>query len=135
MVPMGYYTGKDLPTYEYLAHQFCVCDAWHASVPGDTWPNRLYSLAGREGEKVHPSLLDRLKHLAPGAVKAIENAPIYDVAAFTHHLDDQPVALVLARPGHPPRRRQPLPPPVHARQLQLLRPQESRLRHRSWARP
>jgi phospholipase C len=88
MVPMGYYTGKDLPTYEFFAHQFCVCDAWHASVPGDTWPNRLYSLAGREGEKVHPSLLDRLKHLAPGAIKAIENAPIYDVAAFTHHLDD-----------------------------------------------
>ncbi len=88
MVPMGYYTGKDLPTYEFLAHQFCVCDAWHASVPGDTWPNRLYSLAGREGEKVHPSLIDRLKHLAPGAIKSIENAPIYDVAAFTHHLDD-----------------------------------------------
>jgi phospholipase C len=88
MVPMGYYTAKDLPTYEYLAHQFCVCDAWHASVPGDTWPNRLYSLAAREGQKVHPSLLDRLKHLAPGAIKAIENAPIYDVAAFTRHLDD-----------------------------------------------
>jgi phospholipase C len=89
MVPMGYYTGKDLPTYDFLAHQFCVCDAWHASVPGDTWPNRLYSLAGREGEKVHPGLLDRLKHLAPGAITAIENAPIYDVAAFTHHLDDR----------------------------------------------
>ncbi len=88
MVPMGYYTGKDLPAYDYLAHQFCVCDAWHASVPGDTWPNRLYSLAGREGEKVHPSLLDRLKHLAPGEITAIENAPIYDVAAFTRHLDD-----------------------------------------------
>jgi phospholipase C len=89
MVPMGYYTGKDLPTYDYLARQFCVCDAWHASVPGDTWPNRLYSLAGREGEKVHPSVIDRLKHLLPGAVKAIENAPIYDVEAFTHHLDDR----------------------------------------------
>ena len=88
MVPMGYYTAKDLPTYDFLAHHFCVCDAWHASVPGDTWPNRLYSLAGREGEKVHPSLLDRLKHLAPGAIKALENAPIYDVAAFTHHLED-----------------------------------------------
>jgi phospholipase C len=88
MVPMGYYTAKDLPTYDFLAHQFCVCDAWHASVPGDTWPNRLYSLAGREGEKVHPSVIDRLKHLLPAAVKAIENAPIYDVEAFTRHLDD-----------------------------------------------
>jgi phospholipase C len=45
---MGYDTGKDLPTYDYLARQYCVCDAWHSSVPGDTWPNRLYALAGRE---------------------------------------------------------------------------------------
>ena len=89
MVPMGYYTGKDLPTYDFLAKQFCVCDAWHASVPGDTWPNRLFSIAGREGEKVHPSLIDRLSHLLPGAVKAIEHAPIYDVPAFTRHLDDK----------------------------------------------
>src|SRR5690349_9961452 len=43
MVPMGHYTGKDVPVYDYLARTFCVCDAWHASVPGDTWPNRLYS--------------------------------------------------------------------------------------------
>jgi phospholipase C len=33
MVPMGYYTSKDLPVYDHLAHGFCVCDAWHASVP------------------------------------------------------------------------------------------------------
>ena len=29
--------------------QYCVCDAWHSSIPGDTWPNRLYAMAGREG--------------------------------------------------------------------------------------
>ena len=34
-------------------------------------------------------MIDRLKHLLPGAVKAIENAPIYDVEAFTRHLDDR----------------------------------------------
>jgi phospholipase C len=78
MVPMGYYTAKDLPTYEFLAHNFCVCDAWHASVPGDTWPNRLFSLAGREGEKVK----------LPVHLKPLEGAPIYDVPAFTRHLDD-----------------------------------------------
>ncbi len=51
-VPMGYYTGKDLPTYDHLAHTYCVCDAWHSSVPGDTWPNRLYAVAGREQPQV-----------------------------------------------------------------------------------
>ena len=90
MVPMGYYTGKDVPVYDHLAHNYCVCDAWHASVPGDTWPNRLYSLTGREGEKVHPSLLERVGKLLPGhALKALEGAPIFDVPAFTRQLDDE----------------------------------------------
>ncbi len=51
-VPMGYYTGKDMPTYDHLAHTYCVCGAWHSSVPGATWPNRLYAVAGREGQQV-----------------------------------------------------------------------------------
>src|SRR5947209_19278643 len=41
MVPMGHYGSKDLPTYDFLARNFCVCDAWHAAVPGDPCPNRL----------------------------------------------------------------------------------------------
>ena len=88
VVPMGYYGSKDLPTYDFLAHNFCVCDNWHASVPGDTWPNRLYSLTGREGEKVHPPLLDKLAGLF-GPLKVLAGAPIYDVPAFTRHLDDR----------------------------------------------
>jgi hypothetical protein len=43
---MGYYTGDDLPVYDFLARHFCVCDHWYSSVPGSTWPNRLFSLAG-----------------------------------------------------------------------------------------
>jgi phospholipase C len=87
MVPMGYYASKDLPAYDFLARNFCVCDAWHSSVPGDTWPNRLYSLTGREGEKVHPGFLDQLAGLA-GPLKILAGAPIYDVPAFTRQLDD-----------------------------------------------
>ena len=66
---MGYYTAQHLPVYDYLARNFCVCDAWHSSIPGDTWPNRLYSLAGRQGQKIgyKPNsasrLLARLKGL------------------------------------------------------------------------
>lgn len=44
---MGYYNAADLPMYDFLARQFCVCDRWHSSVPGATWPNRLYSISGR----------------------------------------------------------------------------------------
>jgi phospholipase C len=44
---MGYYTDQQLPAYDFLARQYCVCDRWFSSVPGATWPNRLYALSGR----------------------------------------------------------------------------------------
>jgi phospholipase C len=31
-----------LPTLSALAQEFCLCDRWFSSVPGPTWPNRLY---------------------------------------------------------------------------------------------
>jgi phospholipase C len=88
-VPMGYYEGKDLVTYDHLARTYCVCDAWHASVPGDTWPNRLYAVAGREGASVfHKSdLLDLLTRI-PG-FKKVRGFPIYDERAFTHQLNER----------------------------------------------
>lgn len=56
-VVMGYYDAKDVPVYDSLASQFLVCDRWHASVPGPTIPNRLYSIAGTSGGLVtSPSL-------------------------------------------------------------------------------
>jgi phospholipase C len=86
--PMRYFTGEHLPVYDHLARNYAVCDRWHSSVPGDTWPNRLYSLAGREADSVAKDigLLDRVVH-AP-LWQQLKNVPIYDVAAFTRHLDD-----------------------------------------------
>jgi phospholipase C len=80
-VPMGYYTAKDLPTYDHLARTFCVCDAWHSSVPGDTWPNRLFSVAGHEGPRVELGG-------GIGPFQALKGAPIFDVKAFTRQLHD-----------------------------------------------
>jgi phospholipase C len=92
VVPMGYYTAKDVPIYDHLARNYCVCDAWHSSVPGDTWPNRLFALAGHEAAKHPPALLERLLGALGGAAapaaKALRGAPIYDVRAFTHQLAD-----------------------------------------------
>jgi phospholipase C len=85
--PMGYYGAQDVPTYDFLARTYCVCDAWHSSVPGDTWPNRLFALAGHEVDRSAESLLERLdeavRHLIPG----VDKAPIFDVHAFTRQLD------------------------------------------------
>jgi len=34
---------EQLPILNALAREFAVCDNWHASIPGPTWPNRLFS--------------------------------------------------------------------------------------------
>ena len=91
-VPMGHFGGDHLPVYRHLAHNFCVCDAWHSSIPGDTWPNRLYSLAGREGPSIghKPGLLGELIKDIKGLplVGKIAGAPIFEVEAFTRQLHD-----------------------------------------------
>jgi phospholipase C len=92
-VPMGHYGAQHLPVYDHIARNFCVCDAWHSSVPGDTWPNRLFALAGEESEKIGykrsfwSKLLASLVGL-PG-VKGLRDAPIYAVDAFTRQLEDR----------------------------------------------
>jgi len=85
-LPMGYYAKQHLPTYDFLARQFCVCDAWHSSVPGDTWPNRLFALAGREGPKALPGVLKLLPALFKRQLSLLRHAPIYKVEAFTRQL-------------------------------------------------
>jgi phospholipase C len=92
-VPMGYFTAEHLPVYDHLAKNFCVCDQWHASIPGDTWPNRLFAISGQEAERVGyqrtlwAHLLAALQGL-PG-VKGLRDAPIYEVRAFTHELEER----------------------------------------------
>jgi phospholipase C len=88
-LPMGYYSKRHLPTYDFLARHFCVCDAWHSSVPGDTWPNRLFALAGREGPRALPGLLERVRRLFKHRLLLLEDAPIYEVEAFTRELAEE----------------------------------------------
>jgi phospholipase C len=72
---MGYYTGADLPVYDHLAREFCLCDRWFCAVPGATWPNRLYAAAGR----------------ADGS-KDNQRVPIYNLPTFVRHLDAREVS-------------------------------------------
>jgi len=44
---MGYYDASDLPVYDFLATEFAIADRWFSSVPGATWPNRLYMISGK----------------------------------------------------------------------------------------
>jgi phospholipase C len=43
---MGYYDESDLPFYYALARTFSISDRHFSSVPGPTWPNRLFYFAG-----------------------------------------------------------------------------------------
>ncbi len=88
-LPMGYYTARHLPTYDFLARHYCVCDAWHSSVPGDTWPNRIFALAGREGPRDLPSLIERIENRLGHHLSFLDDAPIYNVAAFTQQLTEE----------------------------------------------
>jgi phospholipase C len=44
--PMGYYTREVLPFAYSLADTFTVANRWFCSVPGPTYPNRRFLLAG-----------------------------------------------------------------------------------------
>jgi phospholipase C len=68
---MGYYDADDLPVYDHLASAYCVVDRWFSSVPGATWPNRLYAAAGR----------------AAGS-RDDRSPPLYALASFPRHLDE-----------------------------------------------
>jgi phospholipase C len=43
---MGYYKRADIPFQFALAEAFTICDAYHSSVLGPTWPNRMYLMTG-----------------------------------------------------------------------------------------
>ena len=105
-IPMGYYNGSDLPVYDHLTREFCACDRWFCSVPGATWPNRLYAACGQ----------------AAGS-KDGRRVPIYDVPSFVRHLETQQgaLALVLARRRHASLHRREVPSWLHG-QVRVLRP-------------
>jgi phospholipase C len=43
---MGYFNRADIPFQFALAEAFTICDAYHCSVLGPTWPNRMYWMTG-----------------------------------------------------------------------------------------
>jgi phospholipase C len=70
---MGYNNAADLPVYDHLASQFAVCDRWFSSIPGSTWPNRLYAVSGSAAGS-----RDDLPLNLP---------PLYHRPSFVRHLD------------------------------------------------
>lgn len=40
------FTPDQLPVLNFLARNYAVCDSWFSSMPGPTWPNRFFAVAG-----------------------------------------------------------------------------------------
>ena len=58
---MGFYPAGFLRSLHTLAESFTVCDRWFSSVPGPTWPNRLFALSGTsKGRVLMPESIDEL---------------------------------------------------------------------------
>lgn len=43
---MGYYDAEALPTFDFLARHYTICDNWFAPLPSGTQANRLMAMAG-----------------------------------------------------------------------------------------
>ena len=59
-----------LPALATLAREFAVCDAWFSSLPGQTWPNRIFVHAATSDGRIDNKLYD------------------YDIDTIYHRLED-----------------------------------------------
>jgi phospholipase C len=57
---MKCYTPAQLPVLHALASEFAVCDNWHASLPGPTWPNRMFAHAASSGGLDHSPTIQEI---------------------------------------------------------------------------
>ena len=57
---MKCFTPGQLPVLSALAREFALCDNWHASMPGPTWPNRMFVHAASSGGLDHSPTTDEI---------------------------------------------------------------------------
>ena len=57
---MKCYQPQQLPVLNALAREFAICDNWHASMPGPTWPNRLFVHAASSGGLDHSPSVEEI---------------------------------------------------------------------------
>jgi phospholipase C len=67
-----------LPVTNALAREFAVCDAWFSSLPGPTWPNRFFAMAGSSGGlDDSPSTADTIASVSVGGYR-FYNGTVFD---------------------------------------------------------
>jgi phospholipase C len=98
--PMGYWTEDDLPFYSALARTFALSDRWFCSLPGPTFPNRRFLIAGTANgliDDVPTGMIDY-----PGTGTMFDLLDRHDIAwANYHHVAGRRIFLkrILGAPG------------------------------------
>lgn len=98
---MSCFTPQQLPILNTLAKEFAVCDNWFSSLPGPTFPNRFFLLAGTSGGLDNsPGKLDIVSGTTVEGYR-FENGNIFDLLDDycidwkIFEGDDFPVSFVL----------------------------------------
>jgi phospholipase C len=95
---MGYHTADQVPTYNFLAANFAICDRWFASLPTDTWPNRLYGMTGGSGNDVDTPSTTLVETNPPGFnLKSIFEVLQEQGVDWSYYFSDFPFGLVFQR--------------------------------------
>jgi phospholipase C len=75
---MNCYSPTQLPVLHALAAEFVVCDNWHASMPGSTWPNRMFVHAASSGGLDHSPSIAEIADWETLAGFSFKNGTIFD---------------------------------------------------------
>lgn len=73
---MECYTPDQLPVISTLAREFAISDAWYASVPTQTWPNRAYFHLGTSRGKINNYPYDPFDYDVPTIFNVLEQQKI-----------------------------------------------------------
>jgi phospholipase C len=77
-VLMNCYSPTQLPVLHALAAEFVVCDDWHASMPGPTWPNRMFIHAASSSGLDHSPTIAEIADWEALAGFSFRNGTIFD---------------------------------------------------------
>ncbi|MGC2161523.1 MAG: alkaline phosphatase family protein [Silvibacterium sp.] len=72
------YSPGQLTVLNALAQEFAVCDQWHASMPGPTWPNRMFVHAASSGGLDHSPTTGEIAMWEAVAPFTFPNGDIFD---------------------------------------------------------
>lgn len=73
------FSPAQLPVLNALSKSFAVCDNWHSSIPGPTWPNRLFAMGASSSGLDHSPRVEEILTWETADGLAFPNGSIFDL--------------------------------------------------------